>query len=271
MTAIKNQRGQGSVEYILIIAIAVAVVLGGIYQLNSAARVFADKYFGDYLTCLLETGELPTLGGTAVQGQCNQEYKPFNLADGRSPIPPGGGGGGGNPNDKDEDNPNDAIAGNGSGGGSSGNSDGDGGSGRFGAAGFSKSGARTRVRGGGGEEEDKNNSSSSSGSAYRDGYDANKVTRFPVRDLAGVSGRRGRLNEKEETRTKVTSTSKDGQNAAGQPMRIKVRTITSNIIPEEEAVDWGFGGLLRYLIIIIIIIAIVVFLGGQALQISKNS
>lgn len=45
------------------------------------------SYFGDYFACILETGEMPSLGGKgAVQGICDTEFKPFSLSAGRPRV-----------------------------------------------------------------------------------------------------------------------------------------------------------------------------------------
>lgn len=108
-------------------------------------------------------------------------------------------------------------------------------------------------------------------SAYREGYNNPRVTRFPVRYPSGISGRRGYLDDKEDKRTKVTTSGVERGQDLGRPRLIKVKPKSETLIPKEEEVNWSFGYMLRYLIIIIIIIALVVFFGGQALQVSKST
>ena len=79
-----SESGQAFVEYTLVLVVIVAITLGVFYQFNSAFRSFAQSYFGDYLTCLLEAGELPSLGGSG--GSCEADFQPFNFENGRPLI-----------------------------------------------------------------------------------------------------------------------------------------------------------------------------------------
>lgn len=89
-SVVKNQSGQAIIEYMLILVISVSIILGTLYQFSDAFRRTTASYFGDYLSCLLETGELPSTDGG---GECGRTFEPFSLANGRPLIPPGGGSG----------------------------------------------------------------------------------------------------------------------------------------------------------------------------------
>ncbi len=99
LMGVKNSRGQAAVEYVLLLIVAVGLIMG-------AGKVFKsiDKglqsYVGDYFICLMEYGELPTLGvqdanlkkHTGGTGKtCDSKFEAFSLEDGR---PPTGGGSG---------------------------------------------------------------------------------------------------------------------------------------------------------------------------------
>ena len=58
-----REKGQAVIEYLLILILVVSIILGILYQFNDAFKKFINGYFGDYIACLLETGELPSLGG----------------------------------------------------------------------------------------------------------------------------------------------------------------------------------------------------------------
>ena len=84
----KNSAGQAALEYILILVISVAVIMGLVARLNNSFKVYFDSYMGQYLTCLLETGELPTLGaqdGSVNISSCNEEFEEFTFESGRPP------------------------------------------------------------------------------------------------------------------------------------------------------------------------------------------
>lgn len=79
-----NKKGQAVLEYILLLIIALSIILGALYQLNDAFRKFTSSLFGDYLACLLESGELP-----GQSGLCQASFKPFKLTDGNTLVPSG--------------------------------------------------------------------------------------------------------------------------------------------------------------------------------------
>lgn len=266
-----GQRGQGTVEYILLLALAVAIILGGIYQLNTAFRVWADNYFGNYLTCLLETGELPGLGNPEP-GSCAAEFKPFSLADGET-LPGGGGGPDGDSSTDNSTNTDDPANSKGGGGLSSANAEANGGYSASGST-FGRGGTRTRVRRGGtnAADEDGGASGGAAPSAWANiGYQSDKPVLTPVR-YRGIAGR-GRVidDEKEDTRTKITSTVSGGVDPDKPAERIRVKPKIVSTDAELEKPEFSVGNFLRYLIIIAIIIAIVIFIGGQALQVSKST
>lgn len=93
LTGRKNkvrEQGQAVIEYILLLIIIVSIILGVLYQFNDAFKNFLQSYFGDYIACLLETGELPSLGGNGGpnQGICNAKFKNFNVSNGRPILDP---------------------------------------------------------------------------------------------------------------------------------------------------------------------------------------
>lgn len=54
-----NESGQGVIEYILVLTITVFLIGTFLYQFSTAFRKYANNFFGEYVACLLETGELP--------------------------------------------------------------------------------------------------------------------------------------------------------------------------------------------------------------------
>ena len=61
---ITSKSGQAVVEYILLILIIVLVSTGLLYQFNRGFRSYVNIFFGEYIKCLIESGELPVLGGS---------------------------------------------------------------------------------------------------------------------------------------------------------------------------------------------------------------
>lgn len=80
-----GQSGQAVVEYILVLVVTVGIILGVMYQFSDAFKKYVASYFGDYIACLLETGEMPSLGGEsgADAGSCSAEFEPFTISKGR--------------------------------------------------------------------------------------------------------------------------------------------------------------------------------------------
>ncbi len=78
-STLNNESGQATIEYMLGLSITVMLILTFMYQFSTAFRSYANNYFGEYVACLLETGELP--GGA---GNCAASWKAFNLADGKT-------------------------------------------------------------------------------------------------------------------------------------------------------------------------------------------
>lgn len=80
-----GQSGQAVLEYILILLVTVAILLGVLYQFSDAFKKYVASYFGNYVACLLETGEMPSLGGEsgASASVCGSHFEPFTISNGR--------------------------------------------------------------------------------------------------------------------------------------------------------------------------------------------
>lgn len=275
---LSQQSGQAVTEYILVLVVVVAIALGGLYQLNSAFRVWAQGYFGDYLSCLLETGELPALGGSvsAAAGICNELYEPFSLDKGRPLLASAGGGSGsssssGSSSKSSSENSPSSSSERGvrdTGGGSSGSS---------------QINPSSRFTAGNNRFQPNNLSpqKSSSGSSYTGSTEGSVPMsllgpdgsgRFKIAD-SGIS--LDYSNEIERERKKITPTegvkkSEDSVQERGRKKATALRAPASQAQLETEE-EMTFGSFLRYLVIAAIIIALVLVVGGQLLQISKSS
>lgn len=270
---LRSTSGQAIVEYILILFVIVGIALGVVYQFNDAFKKWSANYFGEYVACLLETGELPIIDNApGDSGICSQLFKPFSLADGvrlKSSGSSGGGGGssgGGTGSDK-------SGAGNGGGsrevgrsGSSSSGSFGRGGS-RGGSAGLGDKNSKNRKSG----EKDTFTGDTSAG-GYGGGYSATN-RKLDVGLRQRVDKRFAFDVDKEAPESRKTASvtkSKSGEDGGIKRSKIKGKKHAGNTTDTEDGAPIGFGNLLRYLIIAAIIIALFVFLGGQALQISKS-
>lgn len=271
MDSALNRKGQALVEYILVLVVVVGIVLGAIYQLNSAFKYWAENYFGDYLTCLLETGELPGLGADEnSNSECAQLYKEFSAAsllDGKAGSK--GDGTDGSGDGSDGGGAAKAPSTNLESGGAASNSrnfaSGNGTSSRF----SSRSGEGDES-GEDGIERDESNI----GAGAVSPIDYNSQNGRPRRIALDRSGYgRGAKDRKDKEKDKVKAKKKVEDETNKQVIGPKLvpinRSIASNV-EAPEITPMGFGGFLRYLIMAAIFIAIIIFIGGQAVQVSKS-
>lgn len=265
---LNNQSGQGIVEYILVLVVTVSLVLGGLYTLNTAFKSWAENYFGNYIACLLESGELPNIqGGGGDGGICNEIFKPFSLAEGR-PLNPGYKAPGGKTAEKGAGSREAGPAGykvagggGGYGGGGGGSFSGD----RDGGGGGKNKGAGGKKGGGG------NYTGSMAASDYgSDGGGSNKRINVGVKQR--LDNRFAFEDERETAqRKRVASAGRRPADEFGQAGRIRVkREDVKKSDKAQEDTGLTLPNLLKYLIIAGILIALLVFLGGQGLQIGKS-
>lgn len=262
-----SQSGQAVVEYLLILVVSVAVILGGLYQFNKAFQVWADSYFGDYLACLLETGELPGLGGPDPNSVCQSQFKPFSIADGTALSGPG-------------------IGEDGAGSGSDQSSSSKGG-GRSVDGFFGKSknkGTRrnqrinARSKGGGNVTEEGEDSGGSKGGALSGatvseigGAQDQRNARIPIRDFDDIGGtKKKKKKTRLQNKTRITASAEEEGQAVQRDRLIPARRGPASTSKEIEIEELGFGDYFRYLVIAAIIITIVIVIGGQTLQASKS-
>ena len=278
---LKHNEGQTVVEYVLVLTAVLIVVLGTVYQLNQNFRNYAQNYFGAYLTCLLESGELPNLGiDQDPNSFCDTEHVPFSVALGRPSI-----------EGANTDSDSNSASNNQGGGGSAGGDDSGGGdgseaganqSGR--AANFSQPGALgsnaslrpSRITVDPNESGADNEENSESG-----GVTTRNVRRSynnPTTRQDSINQQSGRPRffaasqiEQEEVQGQSIRGEVDGEE--GQVLRkkkIEQEIPQRKVATLDEEEGLGLGNFIRYLIIAAIIIALLLFLLGQLLQIQKS-
>lgn len=283
-----QESGQGTIEYILVLLIAVILIGGLIYQFNTAFRNYAEAFFGGYIACLLEVGELPG----SSNGEC--QMADFDLASGEQVVADGGSGGGG---------------GSGSGSGAGGK----GAQGKAGDEGNNSEGEGGGDSGGGGRSELASSGGGGGGMSSRPiGSLRSRQRSTPVGTVAGAdkdsaiesngvvlnSGgnstaigslsdnrRQGRRTiiigygyydpdgeGNNENRPAVANMGKRvDENATLRPKKSVVNLDRKPAQSSEmEEKEMSFGDFIRYLFIAAIVLAIVIFFGGQAMQISKS-
>jgi hypothetical protein len=265
------ERGQGTFEYILIVLIMVILILSLLYQFHSSFRIYAEAFFDGYVRCLLEVGELPGTGSV-----CSQSYTAFDPKSGKAllkdNIPDGGGGSGGggggkngakNGAKKPSTKGGETLARGGGGGGG-------GGSGSRGRSGGFQSHSEPIGTIGGSDDSSSSDKSSSPGASSR------------TRSIGQVAGKGSASSFVMETASessvddgrpaaKSTGKKKTAGNEGLKPVKSteKIDRKPAKVM-EDDTQGFSVGGFIRLLFIILIVVAMVVFFGGQLLQISKS-
>lgn len=291
---ILNRSGQAAVEYVLLIVVVVSLVLG-LKNIFSSFNDFMNAYIGDYVVCLMEYGELPSLGvGDSDQKKhtdgsgrsCNQRFADFNFGSGRPPIARGVAQGA-----TKSANDNASTGGTKDSNYKSSKSGGD----RSEKARQLRSANKSSPYGG------QINRSGGYGTADADIDNGNKKVRIlPDEDLS-----RGLKKERYSAMTKASQNSGGKYKAitgdlaaqieknSGRKPRSNVERIRSIASESESRVgprkrlftpptsialqekadgasDIGFGGIIRWLIIAAMVLGIVIFFGGQILNYSNS-
>ena len=272
------ESGVAILEYILILVIIVVIALSLLYQFNHTFKTYAGMLFDGYYRCLMETGELP---GTGTQ--CSAEFGNFDMKSGKKLVsenagfgPMGSGADGANGSDANKkDGSKDAA---GKGGEKTGRNRG----GRNASTGVGSMGRSGRFK-----SAPMGKLATTSGEVASQASESPGQNMTPVRSVGYVNQRRraralsmsyfvsGDTEEKKRTEARPASASVAVGNNDQAALRPSKRPYTPPRAPAEAGdTDAGggftFGKLIRTLIIVALIMAIVVFFGGQLLQISKS-
>jgi hypothetical protein len=272
--SLRNERGQGVLEYILVLVIVLVVILGLVYQFNMKFRGYAEQFFDGYIACLLEIGELPGVSGSV----CDEEIKSITdmKAKGLLKFPDSAGAGGGGSSKSGDDKATDGkgkegkqatreTTGGGGGGG------GGGGRSSFGSSG--RGGGRSQSTTVGQTAPSKNDSevvgygpSSGSGNFGNFGNARGKS------NITYIYGAESDEDPAAKGKPPVAKTDKKAENSGAlKPRRAfenTTRRSTASVDIDES--DFSFGAMLRWLIIGALILAMVIFFGGQLMQIMRS-
>lgn len=268
--------GQGVTEYILLLVVVIMLCGGITWQFNDAFRKWANNYFGEYLSCLLETGELPAIGGTGGQASaCDQLFKPFNLADGRPPRQTMNGSGAGSP------------VGTGPGSGGSPTVETKPVAAKSATESNSSNTSRVNSSGSGSEGVPKTlpNQSNGSGDATqgrRMAYTGSTEAGVPG-NISGISGRAGRnkrieldsgysvrRDEDQEGRPPLQVLKSTSAAEKAKKSRILITRKLAKAEEEEKDKPMTFGDYLKYILIAALILALILVVGSQIMQVSKE-
>lgn len=272
-----NQSGQAVLEYILVLVVLVAIILGGLYQVNTAFKVWAENYFGSYLSCLLETGELPALGGGGSAGACDEIYEPYSFDKGRPLLASNSGSGGNNSSSSSSSKASQSPSDSASSSAQAGVRDSSGGS-----SGSSQINPSSRFMAGrrSGPNNEVGSSKKASGTSYTGSTDGSIPMSFFNN---GDNGRFRVANqeigldfsmdkERERKQLKTAEGIKKSDDVSQDRARKKANPMRAPAAKTQLTDDQGltFGSYLRYILIAVIIIALVLVVGGQLLQASKE-
>jgi hypothetical protein len=225
---------------------------------------------GQYLECLLDVGELPSMGGEGASGECNSKFSSFSVAQGRTPLSQSGR----DRNSSDEGSGNRPHSRS-----DSGSSENGAGGGRRGNRGDRNQGFPVGARGGS-DSLGQNSSNvievaekASESQFYRlKSSRGNPISVAAPPGLAGpnqsyIVNRAKNASGGEAPSTlqlnEEISTDKKGKKLVIKPPERKMAS-DSNDQP------WSFSDYLKYGLIFLIVVALLLFLGGQMLQISKS-
>ncbi len=300
-----NQKGQGMIEYLLLLVITISMILLAMANLFRPMQKFMKDFMGTYVSCLLSSGELPGIRTTNAlkdsEPKCN-----FSFAGGNATFPGGSGGTGtGGTTDHNGTDPNknntsgsngknkDGKDGKGTGGGSGNGSDSDGKNGKGGNGSYAGSRSRRSAFGSGSSSRRSSDSGGSdsdmaggNGKHYVNNLDKNgndKYFKTQQRNRYS-SDRNGRgiaisgLTEEDQKKIerKIQSTARsvpknnEEFSVPGKKSVLKPPPPKQKILTEEKEEGIGIGGFLKYIIIAIILLLILILGGGQAFEMSKS-
>lgn len=260
------------IEYVLMLIITVSLVLALIAQVFKPFQTFVQSYMGDYVQCLLETGELPFSSGdqpaTANEEGCAAKFGSANWNNNAN----AGNGTGGNKGNNTAAAVNSSNSNSSSG--SSGGSTYAGSSSRSGRSYFSSPRSAPRGVGDGGGNSKVIEIALDGGGAggFFKGSTGGGYTP-PARKVraVGITGiseeEKKKLAKKADGSAKISKIS-DGRMPASKKTQVKKPEAKAEFVPDDEPMT--IGNFIRFLFIAALVIALLLFIGGQALQMSKS-
>ncbi|MEK6774258.1 MAG: hypothetical protein AABY64_09980 [Bdellovibrionota bacterium] len=265
---VRGRQGQAIVEYILILVVSLALILTVTVQVFKPMQFFLKDFMGTYVQCLLDTGELPALGGSnkIKDDECKASWSKSRQASGLSPQSSGEGAGS---SDK-KSSSGDASSSDGSN------------SGFYAGSRSRQSPFFNSSRRGASSAESSANSKKSVIIALGEGSDSDKFFRAQggnrggyssskpntIVDLSSMSDEERKKIGKNEP--KVPRIVASGENFSKLKKKVVANPPPAKVFVEKEEDPFQFGNIFRILFILAIILVLVLLIGGQALQLSKS-
>jgi hypothetical protein len=266
------------VEYILIIVVVLALATIMMNKFFKPFQKWADYFIGTYIECLLDQGQLPGLGGSEPGVQDCEPPEPW----GKGGL--AGEGGGNSSGSQGSGSDTDGANGKNKKRGSSESEGGDGGGGargrvryvnskrvRFGGTDAGGSGANNGAIVAEAENKQEKNKGFYGGRRFNTGMRVDQGRGQRVYGLAGMlENEREKIKKREEKVQKaIAAVSEDAANNGAKKFEVKP-TEKRQVATDLNVGEWSFGKLFRILLIIGISIALILFVGGQLVQISKG-
>ena len=260
-----DRSGQATMEYILLLVITVSLVLSLTNQFFKPFGKFINNYMGDYISCLLETGEYPSTGTSSTKSECDVKFDPASFGNGRPAIA----GAGSNPND-----PEGRKAGKDRESGSAGGQGGYAGSAGSRASNLSgpppslpsgdKSGGTKVVEISIGTTEEAGFNKAGSGR----NFDSQGQRRAGgVISYSLSSGEQKKVEDEKKAASRVIASDLPGRS----PKKLFLKAqIKADAIAEDKSEEWNIGDYFRFLLIAAIIILLIAVIGGQAARLTKS-
>lgn len=262
-----GRSGQAMIEYILVVTISVIIISSLLVRMYKPMETFVKGMMGDYVECLLETGELPRLGAEDVNGECRPPLFEAEPGDGseQGDTASNRSEGGGDLDENSLDKVGSTMGSSGGGSRRSRQTRGFVGSnnrasaGADGGSGGGKKIENALSGGGAGGGFFSSNSSSGSGARRRERYIA----------VTGALAEEVKKRQRPETKNTVVAQAEGVGGTRGKKIPFKPPP-PPKPPAEQEIQTLDIGTLIKYFLIAGIIIALFALLGGQALQLSKS-
>ncbi len=290
----KAQSGQAVVETILLIAIGVVLILGLMKEFYQPFGTWVKTYMTSYLECLLDVGELPTLGSASVTSVCVEQFKAFKKgapyissassggSSGGSAGGAGAGAGAGDAKPRGGPNSNKASASRGSDSAADGRSHSAGDGTVSGGLNGQANASRRRGFGefDGNKKSDVSEESANLSEAEKEkranrggtrsfslgsnaGGDSTPISQFSERTASSESKKKTSVN------FSISST-EDERTSSLSSKKFIMTNNPRKLASETTDFQWGIADYLKYAVILAIVLATILFLGGQIAQISKS-
>jgi hypothetical protein len=272
-SSLTNRRGQAAVEYVLMLVVSVALLVALAYQVFRPMQEFLQDYMGSYIACLLETGELPSLGNSDSKDQlqaegCDAKFKPATAKSGRPPADASSSSSDSSSSKDKSSSSSDSDSSKSGGGSSASSAD-------------ASNGRNLLTRSGrrGGADGPKASDGKTTDIPIADPGSKFYNRRTDANSASGNAGRRTVLGgvgftddeKKKQTRKENSNNSMNLSDESGRKdKKISIQKPERKVAAEAEDEAMTFGNFFRFLLIAAIIIALVMVLGSQALKIVKS-